>query len=109
MHDENDFESLFDTSGSLSAEEVRQIAAEQTIRTLQALEQGTATVQRMVQVAREEMEKAHPGFLGRLNDPEICRRFIEEKPAMSAAILRAEAGQGTALLPELYHALCGEI
>src|SRR5215467_10491888 len=73
MHDENDFESLFDTSGSLSAEEVRQIAAEQTIRTLQALEQGTATVQRMVQVAREEMEKAHPGFFGRkLDKGRLC-------------------------------------
>ena len=104
----DDFDNLFQQDqqdAPLSGAQVRQIeriASEQVMRGYQALQQGVAVVQQMTADAARKTEKAHPGFLERYQNTEICRRFIEQRPAVARAILNAEAGQGTDSLAELY-------
>ena len=104
----NEFDSLFEETSPeppLSVAQVRQvekIAAEQLVRGYQALQQGVAAVQQMTSEAVRKTEEAHPGFIKRYQDPETCRKFIEQRPAVARAILNAESGQGTDSLPELY-------
>lgn len=103
---DDEFDQLFNaTETPLSTAQVRQvekIASEQLLRGYQALQQGVATVQQMTAKAVRKTEEAHPGFVQRYQDPEICRKFIDQRPAVARAILNAESGMGTDSLPELY-------
>ena len=99
-----DFDHLFNSnsnsdSGGLTAADVERIATNTFVRGYQ---QGVATVQQMTSAAIRKTEEAHPGFVQRYQDPEVCKKFIEQRPAVARAILNAEAGQGTDSLPELY-------
>jgi hypothetical protein len=104
----NEFDDLFaETSPepTLSTAQVRQverIASEQLIRGYQALQQGVAVVQGMTAEAVRKTEEAHPGFIERYRNQDICKKFIEQRPAVARAIMNAEAGQGTESLGELY-------
>src|SRR6266851_5287548 len=107
MHDD-EFDNLFEETPPeprLSTAQVRQverIASEQLIRGYQALQQGVAVVQGMTAEAARKTEEAHPGFVQRYRDHGICKKFIEQRPAVARAILNAESGQGTESLGELY-------
>jgi hypothetical protein len=81
---------------------MEKIASETLIRGYQALQQGAVVVQQMTSEAIRKTEEAHPGFVERYQDPEVCRKFIEQRPAVARAILNAESGVGTDSLPELY-------
>jgi hypothetical protein len=104
----NEFDDLFAETPpepTLSTAQVRQverIASEQLIRGYQALQQGQAVVQNLTAEAIRKTEASRPGFVERYRDPEICKKFIEQRPAVARAILNAESGQGTDSLPELY-------
>lgn len=104
----NEFNDLFEQTPAdtpLSAaerREIEKIASETLIRGYQALQQGQLVVRQMTEEAIRKTEEAHPGFIKRYQDPETCKRFIEQRPAVARAILNAEAGQGTDSLPELY-------
>jgi hypothetical protein len=104
----NEFDDLFEETPPeprLSTAQVRQverIASEQLIRGYQALQQGQAVVQNLTAEAIRKTEASRPGFVERYRDPEICKKFIEQRPAVARAILNAESGQGTDSLPELY-------
>jgi hypothetical protein len=104
----DEFDSLFEETPPeprLSTAQVRQverIASEQLIRGYQALQQGVAVVQQMTGEAVRKTEEAHPGFIERYRNQDICKKFIEQRPAVARAILNAESGQGTDSLSELY-------
>ena len=100
----NEFDSLFEepTLSASQRKEIEKIASETLVRGYQALQQGAAVVQRMTAEAVRKTEEARPGFVERYQSPEICRKFIEQRPAVARAILNAESGMGTDSLPELY-------
>lgn len=108
----DDFDSLYNSinsnsnsdsgSGSLTATDVERIATNTFVRGYQALQQGVGLVQQMTAEAIRKTEEAHPGFLERYRNPEVCKKFIEQRPAVARAILTAESGQGTDSLGELY-------
>jgi hypothetical protein len=106
---EDDFDNLFNSNStsdpgpaSLTAADVERIATNTFVRGYQALQQGVAYVQGIAADAARKTEEAHPGFVQRYRDQEICKKFIEQRPAVARAILNAEAGQGTESLGELY-------
>ena len=108
-YNSEDFDGLFNSNsnsdsgfGSLTAADVERIATNTFVRGYQALQQGVAVVQQMTLDAARKTEEAHPGFLDRYRNPEVCRKFIEQRPAVARAILNAESGQGTDSLGELY-------
>lgn len=105
---DNEFDSLFEeippepNLNAAQRREIEKIASETMIRGYQALQQGAAVVQQMTTEAVRKTEEAHPGFFSRYSDPSICRKFIEQRPAVARAILNAESGMGTDSLGELY-------
>lgn len=107
MNNDNEFDSLFEDTppephlSATQRREMEKIASETLIRGYQALQQGAAVVQQTTAEAVRKTEEAHPGFIERYHNPEVCRKFIEQRPAVARAILNAEAGQGTDSLPEL--------
>ncbi|HTQ61144.1 MAG TPA: hypothetical protein VMI32_13020 [Candidatus Solibacter sp.] len=106
---DEDFDSIFNSnsnsdsgSGGLTAADVERIATNTFVRGYQALQQGVALVQGLTSEAIRKTEEAHPGFVERYRNPELCKKFIDQRPAVARAILNAESGQGTESLGELY-------